>query len=247
MNYDAILAIYNCIKDKINYFPPEHNLKKEIPEDVKNWYEEWKKVSTNNHKETIEQNISSIKEGTNGELCIYYFTPREPDARVVTDGSEKEKQLETLINQLRTEMVKETNYNYLANVLKNIDIPPFNAKKLDDQSVYECKAISNNEEQIKIDYDESKFTTSIKITTPSKYLKITLLPQIVSTRHDGMITLPQTKKSKSIFSSVTQSQSPVLVSLPRKGVRNYINIFVALLIMYVTFPRSPHPRMQSPC
>ena len=199
MNYDAILAIYNCIKDKINYFPPEHNLKKEIPEDVKNWYEEWKKVSTNNHKETIEQNISSIKEGTNGELCIYYFTPREPDARVVTDGSEKEKQLETLINQLRTEMVKETNYNYLANVLKNIDIPPFNAKKLDDQSVYECKAISNNEEQIKIDYDESKFTTSIKITTPSKYLKITLLPQIVSTRHDGMITLPQTKKSKSIF------------------------------------------------
>lgn len=199
MNYDSILAIYNCIKDKIKYLPPEYNLKKEITEDVKNWYEEWKQSNNTISKETIEQNISQIKEGSNGELCIYFITPREPDARVVTDSSEKEKILETLINQSRDKMVKETIYNYLDNVLKNIEIPPFNTKKLDEQSVYECKAISNNEEQIKVDYDDNKLTTCIKITAPSKYLKVTMLPQIVSTRHDGMIILPKTKKSKSIF------------------------------------------------
>ena len=199
MNYDSILAIYNCIKDKIKYLPPEHNLKKEITEDIKKWYEEWQQINDTLSKETIEKNVSALKEGTNGELCFYYITPREPDARVVTDSSEKEKKLETLINQSRDKMVKETIYNYLDSVLKNIEIPPFNTKKLDEQSIYECKALSNNGEQIKVDYDDSKFSTCIKITTPSKYLKITMLPEIISTRHDGMITIPKAKKTKSIF------------------------------------------------
>lgn len=199
MNYDAILAIFNCIKDKIECLHPEHQIKKEITEDIKKWYEEWQQINSNFSKETIEKNISQLKEGTNGELCIYYITPRESDARVVTDSSEKEKIIETLINQSRDEMVKKTIYNYLDNVLKNIEIPPFNTKKLDEQSVYECKALSNNGEQIKVDYDETKLTTCIKIIAPSKYLKVTILPEIVSTRHDGMIILPKVKKSKSIF------------------------------------------------
>ena len=42
MNYDAILAIYNCIKDKITYQAPQIvSIKKEVPEDIRKWYEEW--------------------------------------------------------------------------------------------------------------------------------------------------------------------------------------------------------------
>lgn len=223
MNYDAILAIYNCFKDKINYLPPEHNLKKEIPYDVKNWYEEWKKNQiTESIKE--EKNISSIKEGLNGEKCFYYFTPRLPDSRIITDTSDKDKALESLLNQSHTQMVKETIYQYLSTILTGIEIPPFDVKKLEDQSVYECKAYGNNSEQIKIDYDELKLTTCIKITTPDKYLKISMLPTIISTRYDGMITIPQEKTKSSLKNIFNIFQKKSRFELTNQEKADFISI-----------------------
>lgn len=200
MKYDAILAIINCFKDKIKYLSPENQIKKEIPEDVKEWYKEWKKLH-NTKEEKNEVNISEIKKGTNGESCIYYISPREPDARVVTNSSEREKTFIKKLDESREQMTNETIYNYLNNILKSIEIPPFNTKKLDEQSIYECKTIGNNSEQIKVDYDEIKLTTNIKITTQNKYLKVSMLPSISSTRYEGMITIDkkQQKNNLNIF------------------------------------------------
>ena len=72
-------------------------------------------------------------------------------------------------------MINKSIYNYLKAILNDIDIPPFKAKKLADSSVYECKALSNNSEQIKIDYDENKFTTAIEITDGKKFLNVTFI------------------------------------------------------------------------
>lgn len=201
MNYDEILAIFNCFKDKIKYFTPKVNIKNEIPEDVKQWYEDWKKVYDIVSNEDLEKHISPVKEGDLGEFCVYYITQREQNVRVVTNGSGKEKIMASLVGQAREQMVKETIYKYLATVLNGIEILPFDVKKLDDKSVYECKATGNASERIRIDYDDDKLTTCIKITAPNKQLKISMLPEIISTRYDGMVTLSKTKEksSKSIF------------------------------------------------
>lgn len=201
MNYDAILAIFNCFKDKIKYSTPDLNIKKEIPEDVRIWYEELKETYNTMQEENPEKNISTSVEGTNGEACIYYITPREVTQRVSTNSSDKEKIMTSSINKARAEMIKETIYNYLATTLTGIEFLPFDIKQLEEQSVYECKATGRNSEQIKIDYDESTLKTNIKITTANKYLKISLLPEIISTRYDGMITVSNTqeKNHKSIF------------------------------------------------
>lgn len=188
MNYDAILAVFNCFKDKIEYITPELSIKKEIPKDVKQWYEEYKETQLT-EPNLEEKEISTIKENINGESCIYYITPRENDLRIVTNSPEKEKITSSLIEDARDKMVKDTIYNYLANILNGIEIPPFDVKKLEEQSVYECKATGKNSEQIKIDYDESKLTTRIKLITTNKHLNISMLPEIISTRYDGMITL----------------------------------------------------------
>ena len=106
MNYDAILAIYNCFKDKITYQPPQTTYtKNELPDDVKEFYEEWKKTKE-------ETNISEINEGPNSNLSIYYITPRETDSRVVTNSPDKDKIIEKLLNESRYKMVKQNIYNY---------------------------------------------------------------------------------------------------------------------------------------
>lgn len=198
MNYDAILAIFNCFKEKINYNTPEFNKKNNIPEDVKQWYEEYKEKN-DKLKENIEENISSIKEGTNSECCIYYIGQREQNSRVLTNSPEKTKLLNSLIEKYRNEMIKKTIYNFLKNILNGIEILPFDVKNTEEKSLYECRVISKDSEQIKIDYDEDKLTTCIKISTTNKHLKITLLPEINSTHYDGMITLQTPNKKYQNF------------------------------------------------
>lgn len=206
MNYDAILAIFNCIKEKIKYTTPETNRQKEIPEEIKKWYEEQK---TTNNINIEEKNISPIKEGTNGELCIYYITPRETNQRVSTNSSGKEKIMNELTNKSRDKMIKETIYNYLTAILNGIEFLPFDVKQLEEQSVYECKATGIDSEQIKVDYDEDTLKTNIKITTNNTHLKISLLPEIISTNYNGMISLQPPKEKnkyniKKIFSFLKQ-------------------------------------------
>jgi len=225
MNYDAILAIFNCFKDKIKYNTPETSIKKEIPEDAKKWYEEWKKTQVGNP--TIEEkNISTIRENTNGESCIYYISQREQNSRIITNSSEKEKIISSLIEQSRNKMVKETIYNYLSTVLNGIEFLPFDVKKLEDESIYECKATGKNSEQIKIDYDDSKLTTCIKIITANKHLKISIIPEIISTRYDGMVTLinqhqKNLKFPKSIFKLFKRNS---LFELKNQDTADFISI-----------------------
>ena len=97
--------------------------------------------------------------------------------------------------------------NYLKVILNDIDIPPFKAKKLADSSVYECKALSNNSEQIKIDYDENKFTTAIEITDVKKFLNVTFLPKLVATNYSGVIALPKTDKMINRFFRLFRKKS----------------------------------------
>ena len=155
MNYDPILAVYNCFKEKIKPINSENNIKKEKPEEIKKWYEEWKNIyiEEDTTKETISKNISEVKEDDNNNLYIYYISPREPDSRVVTDSLEKDKIIEELVEETRDKMNKETIYRYLSTVLTNIEIPPFKAEK-QEESIYECEATSQTKEKIKIDYDE---------------------------------------------------------------------------------------------
>lgn len=193
MNYDAILAIFNCIKEKIKYTTTETNKQQEIPEEIRKWYEELK---TTNNINIDENNISSIKEGTNGELCTYYIPTRETNQRVSTNSSEKEKIMNELINKSRDKMIKETIYNYLTNILNGIEFLPFDVKQQEEQSVYECKATGKDSEQIKVDYDEDTLKTNIKITTNNTHLKISLLPEIISTNYNAMLTITPTTKNK---------------------------------------------------
>lgn len=225
MNFDAILAIFNCFKDKIKYNNPELSIKKEIPEDIKNWYEEFKKNQL--EESTLEEkNISTIKESTNGENCIYYISKKETNKRIISNSSEKEKLLASLIEQSRNKMIETTIYNYLDRILKDIEILPFDVKKIEDNSVYECKAVSKNNEQIKIDYDELKLTTSIKVTTTNKYLKTSILPEIVSTRYDGMITVNtnQTKTPKFIKSISKLFRKKSLFELNNQDTADFISV-----------------------
>lgn len=202
MNYDAILAIYNCIKDKITYQAPQIvSIKKEVPEDIRKWYEEWKKTKD-------ETNISEITESPNSNLCIYYITPRENDSRVVTNTSDKDKIMEHLISQSREKMVKQNTYNYLSTILDNIEISPFNTEQLDDSSVYECSAISTNKEKIKIDYDEANLETNIIIKKRNKNLKVSMISNLISTHYDCVITSTPNKKKKNNFFDIFKRKSP---------------------------------------
>lgn len=205
MNYDAILAIYNCFKDKIIYQQPEVYTKNEVPEDVKEWYEEWKKT---NIDEFVEKNISEINDGPNSNLSIYYITPREPDIRVVSNSSDKDKIIENLINELRDKMIKQNIYNYLSSILNNIEILPFDTEKLDDSSVYECSATGKNGEKIKIDYDESNLETNIIIKNKDKNLKASMLSNIICTHYDGVITNTTDFKKKHHFFKLFKRKSP---------------------------------------
>ena len=201
MNYDAILAIYNCFKDKINYELPTENKKKEMTDEVKQWY-------LKNKDDIDSKNIKlNINEGNNGELCTYYQTVRENEGRIVTDSLGKDKKFEEELEVIRYEMINKSIYNYLKAILNDIDIPPFKAKKLADSSVYECKALSNNSEQIKIDYDENKFTTAIEITDGKKFLNVTFLPKLVATNYSGVIALPKTEKKINRFFRLFRKKS----------------------------------------
>ena len=201
MNYDAILAIYNCFKDKINYEKPIENIKKEMPDEVKQWY-------LKNKDDINSKNVKlEINKGNNGELCTYYQTKRENEGRVVTDSLGKNKKIEEELEVVRYEMTNKSIYNYLNEILNNIDIPPFKAKKLADSSVYECKALSNNSEQIKIDYDENKFTTAIEITDGKKFLNVTFLPKLIATNYSGVIALPKTEKKINRFFKLFRKKS----------------------------------------
>lgn len=204
MNYDPILAVYNCFKEKIKPINSENNIKKEIPEEIKNWYEEWKTIyiEEDTTKETILKNISEVKEDDNNNLYIYYISPREADSRVVTDSLEKDKIIEELVEETRDKMNKETIYRYLSTVLTNIEIPPFKAEKQEAESIYECEATSQTKEKIKIDYDEETLKTNISIKNDNKTLKISLFNNIISTRYDGMITIVDDTKKKNIFSKL---------------------------------------------
>lgn len=201
MNYDAILAIYNCFKDKIIYQQPEVYTKNEVPDDIKEWYEEWKSTKE-------ETKISEINEGPNSNLSIYYITPREPDTRIVTNTSDKEKLIENLINESRNKMVKQNIYNYLATILNNIEILPFNTEKLDESSVYECLATGKNKEQIKIDYDEINLQTNIVIKNKEKNLKVSMISNIICTHYDGVITNNIALKKKHHFMKAFKRKSP---------------------------------------
>ena len=209
MNYDPILAVYNCFKEKIKPIKSENNIKKEIPEEIKAWYEEWKTtyIEEDNTKETISKNISEVKEDDNNNLYIYYISPRENDSRVVTDSLEKDKIIEELVEETRDKMNKETIYRYLSTVLTDIEIPPFKAEKQEEESIYECEAISQTKEKIKIDYDEETLKTNISIKNANKILKISLLNNIISTRYDGMITIVDENKQKNIFSKLFNRKS----------------------------------------
>lgn len=214
MNYDAILAIYNCIKDKIKYLEPITNIKNEIPEDVKAWHEEWKKTHTDNK---IETNISDITEGVNSQLCFYYITPKETDARIVTDSNESDKVIEKLIKESRDKMIKESIYNYLATILNNIEIPPFNTEKLDDSSIFECLAIGKNEEKIKVDYDEENLKINIVIKNKDKNLKTSMTSNIISTNYDGMITILDNEKKPNRFLNLFKRKSPFEINSQNKA------------------------------
>lgn len=201
MNYDAILAIYNCFKDKIIYQKPEVYTKQEIPDDVKKWHEEWKKTKE-------ETNISEINEGPNNNLSIYYITPRENDSRVVTNSRDKDKIIENLIDKSRDKMIKQNIYNYMGSILNNIEILPFNTEQLDDYSIYECLATGKNEEKIKIDYDEETLQTNIVIKANDKNLKASMLGNIISTHYDGVITNTSNFKKKNHFFNLFKRKSP---------------------------------------
>lgn len=202
MNYDAILAIYNCFKDKITYQPPKTvYTKNEVPEDVKEFYEEWKKTK-------VETNISEINEGSNSNLSIYYITPRETDSRVVTNSPDKDKIIEKLLNESRDKMVKQNIYNYLATILNNIEILPFNTEKLNKSSIYECSATGKNSEKIKIDYDEETLQTNIVIKGNDKNLRASMLSNIISTHYDGVITNTINYKKKHHIFSLFKRKSP---------------------------------------
>lgn len=214
MNYDAILAIYNCFKDKIICQKPEVYTKNEVPEDIKEWYEEWKQTKA---EEKIETNISKIKENPNSTLSIYYITPREPDIRVVTNTSDKDKLIETLINESRDKMIKQNIYNYLSTILNDIEILPFNAEKLDDSSVYECSASGKNGEKIKVDYDEATLETNIVIKGKHKNLKASMQSKITSIHYDGVITNTDDTKKRKHFLNLFKSKSPFELSNQNKA------------------------------
>ena len=202
MNYDAILAIYNCFKDKIKCSLSQTVYTNNgVPEDVREWYNEWKKTK-------IETNISKITEGPNSHLSIYYITPREQDTRIITNTSDKDKMIESLISESRDKMVKQSIYNYLATILNNIEILPFNTEKLSDYSVYECLAIGKNEEKIKIDYDETNFQTNVVIKNKDKNLKASMLSDIISNHYDGVITNTSNFKKKHHFFNLFKRKSP---------------------------------------
>lgn len=202
MNYDAILAIYNCFKDKITYQQPNSaSTKNEVPEDVRKWYEEWKKTKE-------ETNISEINEGPNNNLSVYYITPRENDSRVVTNSPDKDKIIENLIDKSRDKMIKQNIYNYMGSILNNIEILPFNTEKLNKSSIYECSATGKNEEKIKIDYDEETLQTNIIIKANDKNLKASMLGNIISTHYDGVITNTSDVKKKHHFFNLFKRKSP---------------------------------------
>lgn len=212
MKYDATLAIFNLLKSKLKNVPVEKNIKKEIPDDIKEWYEEWKKNDELEEQKTdndiptntkIEKIISQIKE-SNNNLCIYYISPRETTARVISNGPEKEKIIEDLILNQRNQMTKDTIYNYLNTVLKDIEIPPFEAQKPEDSSIYECEIVGKKNEKIIIDYDESNYKTNIIMKNNHKNLKISMTNSIISTHYEGMQTIIKNEKKPNIIARVFQ-------------------------------------------
>lgn len=188
MNYDAILAIISCFKDKITFQEPKTIIKKELPDDIKEWYLNGKKE--NDIKEANKNNyLFSIKETSSKELCIYYPSPRDIDFRIITDTPPQDIQFNKEIKDNREKLIKETIYNHLDTILSDIEIMPFNVKKLEDKSAYECRIKGKDNELIKIDYDETKQSINLKMRNKDKYLKLSLNNYIESTRYDGMITI----------------------------------------------------------
>ena len=190
MNYDSILAIINCFKDKITFIEPTTSIKKEIPQEVKEWYLEWKKENQDNEIKTKDKTkyISSIKETFSKELCIYYMPPREVDSRIITETLPQDELFNKEIKKEREKLIKEAIYKYLETIFSGIEIMPYNIKKL-EKSVYECKAKGNDKEQIKIDYDETKQTINLILRSKEKYLNISSHNYLESTRYDGMVTV----------------------------------------------------------